>query len=307
MKYTKWAQKPNRFLAMTGYSHEAFELLLPYFKSAHDEYLSKYTLQGKPRKGYRKFVIYSNSPLPTIEERLVFILSYLKLNPLQEHHADTFDMEQKQCNTFIHGLSVILEQALQKSGAMPASTQSELETKLAELSDSERDLFHDGTERQIPRPQDPDEQKDNYSGKKKKHTLKNAIISSFLCVVLFVSPTVNGRMHDKAIADIYYTIPKDFKLWQDTGYQGYNPDGVEVKQPIKKPKGKELTDEQKKENTQVSKVRVRVEHAIGSIKRMRIVKEVCRLRKNNFPRKIFKICAALHNFRLSVKPFVYEI
>ena len=50
----------------------------------------QHNLKGKPhKKGFRKFVIYRNSPLPTVEERLVFILSYLKLNPLQEQHADT--------------------------------------------------------------------------------------------------------------------------------------------------------------------------------------------------------------------------
>ncbi|MDR1887298.1 MAG: transposase family protein [Prevotellaceae bacterium] len=51
---------------------------------------------------------------------------------------------------------------------------------------------------------------------------------------------------------------------------------------------------------------VRVEHATGSVKRCRIVKDECRLRKNNFVDNIFLTCAALHNFRLKDKPFQYE-
>lgn len=291
---------------MTGYNLESFNKLLPFFEEAHDEYLSCYTLQGKRRQGYRKFVIYANSPLATIEERLVFILSYLKLNPIQEQHADAFGMQQKQCNEFVHGLSVILEKALRLSGSMPSCDQKGLQEKLDTLAEGEKDLLHDGTEREVPRPLDPEAQKSHYSGKKKKHTLKNAVVATMMGVILLATPTVAGNMHDKKIADTYYCISEGFRLWQDTGYQGYQPEGVEIKQPIKKPKGKQLTQEQKDYNTQISKVRVRVEHFIGSVKRMRIVKDECRLRKNNFPHTIFAVCVALHNLRLSVKPFVYQ-
>ncbi|TAJ11780.1 hypothetical protein DMA11_15420, partial [Marinilabiliaceae bacterium JC017] len=57
----------------------------------------------------------------------------------------------------------------------------------------------------------------------------------------------------------------------------------------------------------ISSVRVRVEHAIGSIKRMKIVRNECRLRKENILDKVFATCAGLHNFRLMDKPFLYKI
>lgn len=127
-----------------------------------------------------------------------------------------------------------------------------------------------------------------------------------LCFVLFVGTTVHGRLHDKKIADLQYIIPKDFTLWQDTGYQGYTPEGVVVIQPKKKPKGKELSKEQKDKNKEISSVRVRVEHAIGSIKRMKIVRNECRLRKDDVLDKLFAICTGLHNFRLTIKSFEYS-
>ncbi len=307
MKYEDWQKKQNRFLAMTGYSIDDFHRLLPYFEEAHDEYLSIYHLTGKRRSGSRSYVMYKNSPLPGIAERLAFILSYHKLNPLQEQHADLFGIEQKQCYEFIHGLTVILHNSLSLAGVVPAQTDKDLQEKLLEFSNKEEKLLlHDGTEREIPRPQDNEEQKENYSGKKKKHTVKNAVIITGCCLVLFVSQTFCGRIHDKTIADNCYTIPGGFPLAQDTGYQGYRPEGVEIIQPVKKPKGKELTDEQRKQNQAIASYRIRVEHAIGSIKRARIVKDECRLRKDGFVENIFVTCAALHNFRLMERPWQYQ-
>jgi len=306
MKYIEWQNNPSRFIALTGYSIDAFNKLFPYFEEAHDKYLSQYHLNGKRRKGYRQYVMYKNSPLPCIEERLAFILSYHKLNPLQEQHADTFGITQKQCCEFVHCLQTILDNALISASCMPAQTNEELQEQLLELDKDEKVLLHDGTDREVPRPQDEEQQKEKYSGKKKKHTVKNAVIIAATCVILYVSPTFCGTVHDKKIADIAYSIPAGFKLLQDTGYQGYAPFGVEIIQPKKKPKGKELTKEEKEINKEISRDRVRVEHAIGSVKRARIVKDECRLRKNNFVNKIFATCAALHNFRIFCNPFNYE-
>jgi hypothetical protein len=307
MKYQEWQTKQNRFIAMTGCSVEVFNKLLPYFAEAHDAYLSEYHLNGKRRKGLRRYVMYKNSPLPCVEERLAFVLSYLKLNPLQEHHADLFHIEQKQCYEFIHGLRVILHQAFDEAGCVPAQNDSELQIRLSEFSKSEEKvLLHDGTEREIPRPQEEEQQKENYSGKKKKHTVKNAVIITAGCTILFVSQTFSGRVHDKTIADTAYHIPAGFSLYQDSGYQGYSPAGVKIIQPQKKPKGREWSREQKERNREISVDRVRVEHATGSIKRERIVKDECRLRKDNFVNNIFVSCAALHHFRLLSNPFNYK-
>jgi hypothetical protein len=306
MKYLDW-QNSDRFRAMTGYDLCEFNDLLPFFELAHDDYLRRYCLKGKPRSGIRTHVIYANSPLPCLEERLAFILSYIKLNPIQEQHADTFCMTQRQCNDFVHGLNEILKRSLKLAEVVPASSNKGLQEVLSdEKIVEEKVLLHDGSEREIPRPEDEDLQKDRYSGKKKKHTVKNAVIITASCLILYVSETFSGRVHDKTIADNAYSIPPGYTLVQDTGYQGYRPEGVKIIQPQKKPKGKELTKEQKDTNQKISSFRVRVEHAIGSTKRYRIVKDECRLRKNNFVDKIFLYCAALHNFRMKTRPFSYK-
>ena len=294
-KYKSWLKTPSRFISMTGYTIEDFNRLLPYFEEAHDQYLSKHEISGKKKSGFRRFVIYQSSPLPSYGDRLCFILFYFKHNPVQEVQADLFDMEQGQANAYIHGLQTILNLALERAKCMPARTNAEFQTILKTFEDKE--LIHDGSEREVPRPQDKDLQENQYSGEKKKHTIKNAFVASMFGVILFVSPTYAGRVHDKSIADNYH-IPPGFSLWQDTGYQGYSPVDVDIIQPTKKPKGKDLTEDQKNMNRSISSVRVRIEHFIGGVKRYRIVKDECRAYKNDFRDKIIGACTALYNFRI---------
>jgi hypothetical protein len=308
MKYTTCQNNAKSFRSLTGLSPEQFKELLPWFTEAHNEYFSTYDMEGNYRNGRRSFTVYKNSPLSTVEDRLFFILVYLKNNPIQEYHAACFGMDQKHCNSFIHVLYLILEQCLDDAGVMPAGSRQQFSGILGKLSQEGEELavlLHDGTEREILRPVDPDGQQENYSGKKKKHTLKNALVITACCMVLFVSPSLCGKTHDKKIADTTYSFPYPCVLYQDTGYQGYRPEGVTIVQPLKKPKGKELTPQEKERNRKISSFRVRVEHAIGSTKRMRTVKDECRLRANNFVRGILKTCAALHNFRIKINPWHY--
>ena len=76
--------------------------------------------------------------------------------------------------------------------------------------------------------------------------------------------------------------PKGSKLWKDTGFQGYEPDNVETYQPKKKPRGKELTLEDKGKNKFISSIRVKIEHAIGEVKIFHIVRDIYRNHKNGF-------------------------
>ena len=101
--------------------------------------------------------------------------------------------------------------------------------------------------------------------------------------IIFLSQTFAGSVHDKKICDEQpLNLPQGITLWQDTGFIGHCPDGVKIQMPKKKPKGKELTSEQKQENREISKFRVLVEHAICGAKRCRIVKDRLRCHKFGF-------------------------
>ena len=94
-------------------------------------------------------------------------------------------------------------------------------------------------------------------------------------------------------------------LVQDTGFQGFRLQGVAILQPKKKPKGGELSYVDKVTNRLISGIRIRIEHAIGGVKRYRIVKDTLRNWKPGFRDLVFETCCGLHNFRLNFRPWHY--
>ena len=103
-----------------------------------------------------------------------------------------------------------------------------------------------------------------------------------------------------------YSVPIGSQLYQDTGFQGFELFGVTIIQPKKKPKGGELTAEEKETNRNISSIRIRVEHAIGGVKRFRIVKDKLRNWKTGLRDLVMETCCGLHNFRLNFRPWRYE-
>jgi len=117
-----------------------------------------------------------------------------------------------------------------------------------------------------------------------------------------LSPTYEGKRHDKKIVDEEQpTFPQHIFLYKDTGFQGYDPEGIVTFQPQKKPKGKELTPEQKEQNTLISSIRIVIEHIINGIKRCRIVKDVFRNTKEMSDDLTMGIACGLHNFRVECR------
>ena len=137
--------------------------------------------------------------------------------------------------------------------------------------------------------------------------MKNNLLSDNQQRILWLSPTYDGSVHDKRIMDEHSIhFPAGITLWQDTGFLGYAPENVTVKMPTKKPKGKELTQEQKLQNREIASFRILVEHAIGGVKRYRIVKDRFRCTKLGFEDTVMWIACGLHNLRISLKEKVIK-
>ena len=228
---------------------------------------------------------------------MFFILVYLKTNPLQELHAIQFEMTQPQANRWIHLLSEILRRTLKTLGELPERNSK----RLIHILQGCEEVLLDGTERSIQRPLDKDRQSACYSGKK-THSIKNNLLCTNNLRIVWLSSKYEGHVHDKKICDEEpLLLPKGIRLWQDTGFIGHRPDGVEICMPKKKPKGKELTTVEKQENKRISGIRIKVEHAIGGMKKCRIVKERFRCHKFGFEDMVILIACGLHNFRISHK------
>ena len=163
---------------------------------------------------------------------------------------------------------------------------------------------HDGTERRIVRPQDPAEQTTSYSGKKKDHTVKNVLLVNAQLIILFLSDTYDGRVHDLRIAEATpYPLPAGSGLLQDLGFLSFTLPEVAILMPTKKPRGEELTREQQRANQALNQRRLRIEHVNSSVKRCRIVKDRLRLWKQGVRDLVMELCCALHNFRVRLTPW----
>jgi DDE superfamily endonuclease len=120
--------------------------------------------------------------------------------------------------------------------------------------------------------------------------------------------TGEGKWHDKGLADEEtYVLPHDSILYQDKGFQGFAVDGVIVIQPKKKPRGGDLTDDEKEMNRSINRIRVRIEHAISGVKRCRIVKDKFRLWREHIHDTVMETCCGLHNYRLRYRPWSYQL
>lgn len=126
------------------------------------------------------------------------------------------------------------------------------------------------------------------------------------CPICFLSATYEGKVHDKSVADLEgYTLPHGRCLYQDMGFQGVILNDLTIVQPKKKPRGGELTPPEKATNRRIASIRSRIEHAIGGVKRDRIVKDKIRLFKDGIRDSIMETCCGLHNFRLQYRPWHY--
>ena len=307
IRYQKLSKHRRKFLAMTGYTVEEFEGLLPHFRVEFEKHVAVYRLDGKKRVK-RSYTEYKNAALPSLADKLLFILVYLKQGSLQEEHATLFEMHQPDANRWIHLLHAVLNRTLAALAELPAREAAELEQRFEKNDDDKTILlfFHDGTERPIVRPKDKRLQKLFYSGKKKQHTLKNIVLINARGKIFLLTLTCEGKKHDKrAAVEADYRLPEGSLLYQDSGFQGFSLVGVTIIQPKKKPRGKTLTEADKENNRAIAKVRIRVEHAIGGVKRYRIVKDKLRNWKQDFRDKVMETCCGLHNFRLNFRPWHY--
>jgi hypothetical protein len=132
IRYTSEKEKANRIADLTSLTVEQFEQLVEPFERAYINYMSEWTMEGTPRLA-RSYTPYKNSPLPTPQDRLLFVLSYMKAASLQVVHAALFDMTQSNANKWIHILLVVLCQTLRDLGDAPARHLQALRDRLDQL------------------------------------------------------------------------------------------------------------------------------------------------------------------------------
>ena len=294
LSYDQIKDNPKVLLSFTGHTQTEFEELIIAFRVAWYRGEKKRRKKRQRRQGGGR-----KATLNRMEDRLLFILFYLKTYPIQEVQAFIYGMSQSQANEWIHRLAKVLKVALADLSYLPEREGARLTEIL--LENETLSFAQDGSERRRQRPKDNEKQKEYYSGKKKAHTLKNHLVvqpeSRRVC---YLSKTVPGKKHDKKLADESdLHFPSLATLEQDTGFQGFDPERVIVLQPKKKPRGKELSFSEEFINRCISSGRIIAENVIAGIKRCRIVKDILRNWKSDFDDLVMELACGLHNLRVA--------
>ncbi len=129
VRFADLQARPTEFLDFTSLTLDEFQQLVPPFEAAFHAHMATWRLDGKPRTA-RQFAVYKNCPLPTPEDRLFFLLTYLKTYALQVVQGGLFGMGQSKANQWIHVLLPALLAALRTLGDAPTRSQAALAQRL---------------------------------------------------------------------------------------------------------------------------------------------------------------------------------
>jgi Helix-turn-helix of DDE superfamily endonuclease len=129
LRFADLQTRPTEVLDLTSLTLDEFRQLVPPFEAAFQAHMTHWRLDGKPRAA-RRYTTYTNCPLPTPEDRLLFILVYLKTYPLQVMQGRLFGMGQSKAHQWIHVLLVVLQAALRGLGDAPTRSLTALAKRL---------------------------------------------------------------------------------------------------------------------------------------------------------------------------------
>ena len=292
MNISKISNNPRAIKALTGLSHQEFkDLTIPFGKSLFHIQKSKKDRQrnvGGGQKGHLK----------TDEDKLFFTLFYLKTYPTFDVLAFFSNKSRGRSCEAVHIYLRALKKALGYEIVLPKTKIHSVE-EFIQLFPNLKDVFLDGTERKIQRPKNKKRQNKQYSGKKKSTTRKNVLMTNEKKEILFLSSTKCGRRHDKKILDkSELKIPQNVAKWVDTGFQGMAKNHDNVVMPKKTTKKNPLTKEEKETNCVISSFRVLVEHAIGGVKRFRVLTDTLRNKIGLFDDLVMELGCGLWNYHL---------
>jgi DDE superfamily endonuclease len=296
MIYQYLLKHPDLFQYAIGIPYTQFLLLLPKFsaslrKAEHEKAWSKKRLR-EPGGGRK-------ATLKTDEEKLFFILWYYKMYPTFRYAQCNVGLDKRNIQLWVWFLQEALFAAVGYELALP-KRKIRSNGQWLEICPELADFIVDSTERPIQRPKDKEKQKEYYSGKKKHHTVKNQIIVAPKSKkILAVSAMVEGKRSDKRLFvedPLYTAIPPEAKGRADKAYIGIDEHPfLTWTIPKKKPRGGELTIEEKEMNKQISKIRIYVEHPNAYRKHFSILSNRyrSRLERAELP---LKTIAAIYNF-----------
>lgn len=310
MSYRGLSKKPLLFRSFTGLTVSEFDYIYKEIESKYEEYerlrRQCFSEEGKKKKKKtRKRDVGAGRPFKLkARERLLMLLVYYRLYITYTLSGFLFDLDQSNVCRDLSILEPLVMQCVPLPMKLYNSTRITTR-RLRTIEEVEEyfpgfQAFIDSTEQEIPRPKNKRRRKSQYSGRKKKHTVKTQLMVNTEGLILHKTDHKGGRKHDY---DVYKhnhpTTPLQVENVVDLGYLGIEKDFPTVKSvlPIRKKKNTLLSNDDIKYNKNHSRRRIIVEHTICRIKKFGIMgtKFRNRLRRYN---NISSIICGLLNFRV---------
>jgi hypothetical protein len=281
----------KRLRALCGLPRPALEKLL---EAAVPALLAHRRQQQEGRPGRQRGWGAGRKRRLTPRQEILLTLIYLRHNVAHEVVGALFGVSADTSENTFHEVVAVLQAVCpaQRWDAEKKWQKGEPSWRPEEVDE----ILVDSFETPVRRPSLDGAQRRVYSGKKKRHTLKTQVVTDAAGEVLEVDaghrgPTSDKKLYEGSGAATRYP---GAKARGDLGYQG----AAGVRVPHKKPRGGELTPEQREENRQAASARVHVEHGIRRIKAFRIMREDYRLALGLFPRMAAVVVGLVHLVRL---------
>lgn len=154
LRYRDIPTHTTEVLDLTSLTVDEFVALVPPFEAAFSAYMAEWTLHGRRRQA-RRYTTYITCPLPTPEDRLLFILVYLKQHPTHLLHGCLFGMRQSKATQWIHVLLPVLRNALRTLGDAPCRSVEALRQHLGGMGALLPSVFAPSEAVQAPTPAVP--------------------------------------------------------------------------------------------------------------------------------------------------------
>jgi DDE superfamily endonuclease/Helix-turn-helix of DDE superfamily endonuclease len=297
---------PQIFPALTGLTREEFDRLVIDFVAARDHRraASTHTKRGRPRRRAAGAGAPATLDLP---DRLLMTLLWLRVYPTYEVLGWLFGLEKSNAWENVQDTLAVLETLADFAFERPAAERAKLRTPQAVFDAFPQvKVILDGKEQPFRRPRGWDQQKPFYSGKKKRHTVKNQVVCTPEGRIGGVGATVPGSTHDLTMMrgdGVLDRLAAGEGAMADKAYTGAQDDcpGVPLVVPAKATRGHPLSAEQESANRAISGCRVVIEHVMAQLNRFQVLKQVFRSGFGRHTRAI-RVVAALVDRRIAVVP-----
>jgi DDE superfamily endonuclease len=308
LSHEELCRHPAAFPSLTGMTRAEFDGLLVRFRQAEADLRANTQTtrrDGRPREraagaGRR----YEHGAA----DRMLMALMWLRVYPTYEVLGFFFALHKR--NAQLNVLAAL--EALDSLPGFPFDRPGSDRKKLRSAAEvmaafPQVRVIIDAKEQRINKPQGEEAQRPYYSGKKKAHTIKTQVVVNPRGQIEAVSESVPGSTHDLTLlvgSGVMGGLGEGEAAMTDKGYVGlerHHPD-VPLVIPYKKPRGGELSDEQRAFNREVSRHRIVVEHTMAQLNRFTVLRQVFRGKRRQRHSQVTRVVAKVVNRRLAVTP-----